>query len=133
MLSPTALELALWAATVHGEPSAERIALCAAHLGVPCEVVAAGARRLRDSFDTDEDIALRVQALAHSLTSRSSRRRAFALATGVCVSSGSLSSLAMEFLWYLQEALEIDDDEADVVLAEARSSFPHTNTASQGS
>lgn len=72
-----------------------------------------------EGFETDEAVQGRIAALAGSIVDPTLRRVTWQLAAYCAASDGELSAEEEDFLEYLQDEFDIDDDEAETLFHEA--------------
>lgn len=72
-----------------------------------------------EGFDTDEAVQGRIAALARSILDPALRRVTWQLAAYCAASDGELSVEEEDFLEYLQDEFDIDDEEAEALFHEA--------------
>ncbi|MEZ4395093.1 MAG: tellurite resistance TerB family protein [Polyangiales bacterium] len=118
-------ELALWAATSDDEIEDHEVRTIVQTLrSVPglTDFTEEDAQEIVDemeSFATEEAVQARIAELAGAITDATLRRVTWQLAAYCAASDGELSAEEEDFLEYLQDAFDIDDEEAEALFHEA--------------
>lgn len=118
-------ELALWAATSDDEIEDHEVRTIVETLrSVPGldDFAEEDAQELIDEmegFTTEEAVQARIAQLAGAIIDPTLRRVTWQLAAYCCASDGELSPEEEDFLEYLQDAFDIDDEEAEALFQEA--------------
>jgi len=118
-------ELALWAATSDDEIEDHEVRTIVETLrGVPGlgDFSSEDAQEIIDDmegFSTEESVQARIAELAGAIVDPTLRRVTWQLAAYCAASDGELSVEEEDFLEYLQDAFDIDDEEAEALFHEA--------------
>lgn len=118
-------ELALWAATSDDEIEDHEVRTIVETLrGVPGlgDFSPEDAQEIIDEmegFGTEEAVQARIAELAGAIVDPTLRRVTWQLAAYCAASDGELSAEEEDFLEYLQDAFDIDDEEAEALFHEA--------------
>lgn len=118
-------ELALWAATSDDEIEDHEVRTIVQTLrSVPglTDFTEEDAQEIVDEmegFGTEEAVQARIAELAGAITDATLRRVTWQLAAYCAASDGELSAEEEDFLEYLQDAFDIDDEEAEALFHEA--------------
>lgn len=118
-------ELALWAATSDDEIEDHEVRTIVQTLrSVPglTDFTEEDAQEIVDEmegFSTEEAVQARIAELAGAISDATLRRVTWQLAAYCAASDGELSAEEEDFLEYLQDAFDIDDEEAEALFHEA--------------